>query len=176
MTMARIVNISFFVGDINIPNTSKPEVAESLQLFIDKYEEELLNQLLGNELYHLVVDPIPTQYDERFQKLVYGDAAANWRGLVYDYGTPTQYSLIAYYIYWWWLKNKYIWNSGIGTVRPKGSSVDVMSPALPMIEAWNTFSEQVGELYDYMRYYSDVYPEWEPYNLWQFNKVNDFDI
>lgn len=172
--MANLVDTSFFVGDINIANTSKPEVAQSVNLFISKYENELLIQILGIDLYDQM-KANPTE--ERFQKLINGDKDFNWRGLVYTYnGSETKYSLIAYYVYWWWVKDKYIWNSGVGTIRPKPSEGEIMSPALKMMESWNTFSDQAYELTTYIRLNSDVYYEWTPYCLSDFEKVNDFDI
>lgn len=167
-----LTDISFFVGDINIPNTSKPEVNQSVNMFIGKYETELLIQMFGADLYQsYVADPTTP----RFQLLLKGDPDLNWRGLTYTIN-DVPYSLIAYYIYWWWIKDKYIWNSGVGTIRTKPNQAEIMSPALKMVEAWNTFSDQVAEFICYMTENSDVFPEWQPYNMWHFNKVNDFDI
>lgn len=171
----RLIDYTFFVGEINIPNSSKAEVKSKLNLFIDKYEKELLQQLLGYPLWKLYdADPTP----QRFQDLINGVDYDNshWRGLVYMSG-ENKFSMIAYYIYYWWMKDQQIWNSGVGTLRPKGDTSEIMPIYLKQMEAWNTFSTQVGELVDYMNNSeTSSYPEWIPVNLWQFAYINDFDI
>lgn len=174
-----LIDSSFFVGEINIPNTNKPEVQAELNHFIAKYESELLNHLLGNELYASYLADVDGE--QRFQDLIngvsYNDGIDYWRGLIYSYnGGLTMHSMIAYYTYWFWMKDKSSWNSGIGVVRPEGDKAKPISPALKMTAAWNTFSEQVGEFLQFMNASVDVYPEWQPIYMYQFEKINDFDI
>lgn len=169
--MSNLINPSFFVGDINIPNTSKLEVAESLNVFISKYEKDLLIKMLGYSLWKSY-DTDPTT--ERFVNLING--VDEWRGLVYDISDTVKGSVIAYYVYCWWLKDKQTWNSGIGVVRPKGDQVDVMPIHIKMVDAWNTCSSIVGEFISYMSDSDDIYPEWNPCELWQLRPINDFDI
>jgi hypothetical protein len=169
--MPNLIDSSFFVGDINIPNTSKPEVAESLNLFIAKHETELLKQLFGYELWKSYNTDATTP---RFFSLINGED--DWRGLVYNISLDVKGSLIAYYVYWFWMKDKQIWNSGYGTVRPKGDQTEVMPVYLKLMEAWNTFSKQACEFISYIGNNKDIYPEWSPINLWEFNTINDFDI
>jgi len=169
--MPNLIDTTFFVGEINIPNTSKPEVAESLELFIAKYEEELLLKLLGYELYKAYKDD-PSE--RRFTDLVSG--TKEWRGLVYAISPTVDGSLIAYYVYTWWLKDKHVWNSGVGTVRAKGDATEVMPISLKMTEVWNMFSHQVTEFCTFMEVNKVDYPEWSNVNLWQFRVINEFDI
>jgi|SRR5678815_4098121 hypothetical protein len=173
-----LIDTSFFVGEINIPNAQKPEVKESLELFIAKGEQQLLRQLFGHELYVSYAADSTTQ---RFQDLIYGEDFDYWRGLIYDI-TPSsgtnivRGSLIADYIYTWWIKDKQLWNSGVGIVRPKGDNSEVMPISLKIMNAWNQFSHQVYEFVFFMNANIDVYPEWSPINLWEFRVINDFDI
>lgn len=173
--MPNLVDASFFVGDINIPNTQKPEIAESLNIFISRYEKELLIHLFGFELYNsYLLDPST----DRFVKIINGSVDDNWRGLVYNITDTVKGSLIAYYVYNFWLKDKHVWNSGVGTVRAKGNVTDVMPVAIKMTDAWNEFSRQVLEFSYYMGQdgNADVYPEWQSWGLCSFRKTNDFDI
>lgn len=45
------INSSYFIGDLNIPHTSSPEVAATLNTLISQREKEYLTRLLGYELY-----------------------------------------------------------------------------------------------------------------------------
>jgi len=169
--MPNLIDVSFFVGDINIPNTSKPEIEESLNLFIAKHEKQLLKQMLGYELWTSFDEDDTTQ---RFVDLI--DGIGEWQGLVYNISDTVKGSLIAYYVYCYWIKDKQIWNSGIGTVRPKGDSAEIMPIYMKYMEAWNTCSAQMGEFVIYMENNLDIYPEWSPVDLWMLRPVNDFDL
>lgn len=46
-----LIDSSYFVGAINIPNTAKTEISERLTWFINKYEPRILTDILGYELY-----------------------------------------------------------------------------------------------------------------------------
>jgi hypothetical protein len=178
-----IVDETFFVGEINIPNTSKPEIKNSLTIFIEKYESELLTDLLGKELFNLVED---ARGDDRIYVLILGTdkytvdgLVGSWRGLNYSYGsgvTGQTYSLIAYYIYWWWMKDKQIWGSGVGTSRVKPQNAEVMPIYMKLITAWNKFSEETLELYNFLSANQSIYPEWCSNSIWAYTKINDFDI
>jgi hypothetical protein len=175
--MPNLIDTSFFVGEINIPNTGKLEIQESLTHFITKYEQDLLQQLFGYELWKSYnADNTTPRFAYIINGVEYDNGTKNWRGLIYANGT-TKLSLIANYIYYQWMKDKEIWNSGIGVVRPTPNQAIVMSPGLKMVEAWNDMSEQICEFYDYMNFSkNDVYPEWSTFGLWQFKRTNDFDI
>ena len=42
-----LIDLSFFVGDIVIPNTERTTISERLSWFISRYEKECLISLLG---------------------------------------------------------------------------------------------------------------------------------
>jgi hypothetical protein len=176
--MANLIDESFFIGEINIPNTGKPEIKESLDVFINKYEKELMQRLLGIQLWKIYdIDSTSLRFTDLINGVDYttGSYYYSWRGLVW--GTaPNKHSLIANYIYWHWIKDKEIWNSGIGTIRATPNQAISISPGLKMSTTWNQFSYQVAEFNHYMSSSLSVYPEWQPFNLWEFRTVNDFDI
>jgi len=169
--MANLIDITFFVGEINIPNTSKPEIAESLELFIAKYEPEFIRKLFGNEMYASYLNA-PT--DPRFTEIINGKD--NWRGLVYPISDSVDGSPIANYIYTMWLKDKHVWNSGVGTVRSKGDGTEVMPISFKMTEMWNQMSRQIVEFQTFMSDKSEIYPDYSPYDIWEFRRINEFDI
>jgi len=174
--MANLVTSDFFVVEIGIPNISKQEINESLNVFIGKYEQEVLFALFG---YELLKSYNADSTTDRFLKIVNGteyyDGTKKWNGLVYKIN-DINFSLIANYIYYYWLRDKHIWNSGIGTIRPAPNQAVNISPGLKMVSAWNSFSSDVCEFIDYMNNSTEIYPEWNSVNIWKFRRTNDFDI
>lgn len=55
-----IISASDFVHEYNIPNRTKPEIAEDINWFISKYEPQLLVELLGADLYSLLKAGLPS--------------------------------------------------------------------------------------------------------------------
>lgn len=85
-----LIDRSYFVGNINIPNTHRPEIQERLDLFIETYEPELLQDLLGYPLYKAFMDGLQgAPVDQKWTSLLEGVEYTNesnrltkWRGLV----------------------------------------------------------------------------------------------
>lgn len=48
--MAKLININFFEGDLYIPQKSEPSVTAMLNRYIDKYEQEYFQKVLGYDL------------------------------------------------------------------------------------------------------------------------------
>src|SRR5258708_7552534 len=100
--MPNIIDSSFFVGELNVPNSEQSAVLERLNLFISKYEFQCLNGILGYELYKALTNS-PT--DERMVDLLDGKeftsncgVKSKWIGLKHD----TNQSLIANFVYYYW--------------------------------------------------------------------------
>lgn len=85
-----LIDRSYFVGDINIPNTDRIEIQERLDLFIETYESELLPDLLGYPLYKAFMQGLQgAPVDQKWTDLLEGVEYTNqsnrltkWRGLV----------------------------------------------------------------------------------------------
>lgn len=91
--MSYLINQSFFVRDLVIPNTGNAAVLETINSFIAKYEPQCLSKILGYELYKAfgtessqrMVDLLGgVEYTNQFGKL------AKWQGLVH--GNTVDYS------------------------------------------------------------------------------------
>jgi hypothetical protein len=173
-----LITPSFFFGEINIPNSDSTDISESIEASIAFNEPECLKKILG---YDLAVLVDTTSTDQRIIDLIQGvsyvDSAnktKKWRGLIYQSG-GLNFSLIAFYIYYFYMKDKAIWNSGTGTVVPEGNVAMAVSPGFKMMNAYNIFVRQNRELYDFMISSEDVYPEYDV-SFSTFRTVNDFDI
>lgn len=88
-----LIDISYFVGDLTIPNTDKVTVLERVNWYIQKYEQEFLRKMLGYPLYKAFITGLnvtpPAIPAQRFIDILYGKEYTNlqgyltqWRGLI----------------------------------------------------------------------------------------------
>jgi hypothetical protein len=174
-----LIDQKYFVGELDIPNTDRPEVQERLNLFIAKYENELLYDLFGYQLHRdflagLEVNPIAekwtnlrdgVEYTNRYGRLT------KWRGLI----TPDRYeSPIASYVYYFWNKDTYTQSVGIGEVKTKAENATVVSPMYKMIRAWNEMVKAVHELRYFLDDPSMSYAGWSSFYSQRLARKYDF--
>lgn len=85
-----LIDRTYFIGELNIPNTHTTEIGGLLDLFIEKYETKFLNELLGYELYKafkagLLEDPINQKWTDLIEGVEYTDLQEKtrfWPGLL----------------------------------------------------------------------------------------------
>lgn len=189
-----LIDKSYFVGELNIPNTDKPYILQRLALFINKLEPGLLQDILGYELYKAYsvgtasydADGSNSLIAGRWIDLIEGkeytgtdNKLHKWKGLVYEHADQL-YSLIANYIYWHWIKDQTTQTVGLGETASTAENAQLVSPATKMVNAWNEMSEQIHQLFKFLRANKDTYPEWDSdYGhkmLYKYGKVNTFGI
>jgi len=183
--MSNIVNLSFFVGDINIPNTGQPAVGTRVTEYINKYEPECLLKLLGYPLYKVFGSETSQRMADLLDGVEYVDYEGYtqyWKGLKHD----TTQSLIAYYIFYHWLKDTHTQVIGMGTTSVnKGDGSVVVIPMERMVSTWNSFSEEGHECLAFLWNQTDiygyrVYPEFTSYQFqksWLFSgMMNTFAL
>src|SRR5579863_7347288 len=87
------IDASYFVADLNIPNSDNAAVLETITWFIQKYEPMFLEKALGYPLYKAfaagmnVIPPVTP--DIRFLNILYGTEyidlnglTKKWKGLI----------------------------------------------------------------------------------------------
>lgn len=176
--MPFIINQSFFVGDLNIPNlssaTAGTAILERLNVFIAKYEPQCLLQILGYPLYKVFTPESSARMTDLLDGAEYVDAAGNiqkWQGLVHD-----DLSLIAAYIYYFYQQASASQSTGINTQIPKGAAgATPTSPVVKMVDAWNFFSKEVEDMLFFLWMKKDidgnrVYPE---FSASQYHKTKN---
>lgn len=166
-----LINSSFFVRDIYIPNTNNLPTLAKINLFIQKHESECLNKILGYKMYSI----LKTEPSSRVNDLVYGTGFHSpsnferyWNGIVHD----TDISLIANYVYYQILKSDASQNSGRGVKISKHESGEGFSSADKMVSAWKFFASETREMCCFLwnKRVGDVttgdrvYPEFTPNN------------
>jgi hypothetical protein len=85
-----LIDRTYFVGELNIPNASQAAIGSAIDLFIEQYEDQLLNDVLGYTLYKalkagLQVVPVAQKWTDLIEGVEYTDLAnktRKWQGLV----------------------------------------------------------------------------------------------
>lgn len=85
-----LIDRTYFVGELSIPNTSTTAIGSLVDLFIEKYEEKFLQSVLGYSLYKafkagLLVVPVAQQWTDLIEGVEYTDLNNQvrlWKGLV----------------------------------------------------------------------------------------------
>lgn len=85
-----LIDRTYFVGELSIPNTSQAAIGSAVDLFIEQYEDKLLNEVLGYTLYKalkagLQDAPVAQKWTDLIEGVEYTDLAnktRKWQGLV----------------------------------------------------------------------------------------------
>lgn len=89
-----LINASYFVADLNIPNSDQPEIAEKINWYIAKYEPKCLQHILGYPLYKALINAINEvddlmTLDQRYKNILFGTEYTGfngftkyWKGLI----------------------------------------------------------------------------------------------
>lgn len=174
--MASIIDYTYFIRDLNIPNVtgiSGTPQNDELQSFIDRYEPECLENLLGYELYKLFQSEVSDRMSWLKSGTEYSTSSGSlrkWSGLVYD----PKVSLIASYVYFKVMQNRASYTTGVSQSVIATEGGQTVSPALKMVDAWSFFSESVRKmgLYIWTKNETDnLYPEFD-YN--QLDRLHEF--
>lgn len=132
----QLIDITYFVGEINVANTDQLPVRERLELFIKKYEKRFLTQLLGEAVYNefmtgLQVIPVLQKWEDLKDKLVDDD---------------TKESPVANYVYYFYMRDNYTQTVGVGEVKAKAENSVMSNNDAKMVRAWNEMVLWVDDL------------------------------
>jgi hypothetical protein len=174
--MPTLINQTFFVGDIVIPNLQAQSELERITLFINKYEPDCLVKILGYPLYKLFGSESSQRMTDLLSGAEYTDGNGDtqkWNGLVHD----SVLSLIASYIYFYYQENQKAQTSGAGTVIQKPEAGTAYSPADKMAKAWNFFSKEVLSMTSFLWLKKDlsgvrVYPEFSFHQFCETRRIS----
>ena len=154
-----IIDYTYFAGDINIAQLGQQAVQDNLQVFIEKYEPSLLQELLGYQLYTdfiagLEVDPIDQKWIDLRDGVEYTGkhGKTKWIGLA-----NKKRSLIANYVYYQYMRGEAEITVGSGVVTPDVENATRVSPINLQVRAWNEMVDLNIELLKYLDSKQDVY-------------------
>lgn len=194
----RLIDDDYMIRDISIPNLNTSGSLAEFNADVDKYQKEVLKKVLGFELYSLfITDP---SSEQRFIDIRDGKSFTfdfNGKTITREYvglQNDELESLIAYYVYFWAVRNRATYTSGIGEVLPNAENSQRVSPSDKLRWAWNNFVElsgvtcdyfnkfdlssynfanDEGSLYNFLLANKEIYPEWE---FTPTDKINLFNI
>jgi hypothetical protein len=171
-----LIDVSYFVGNLNVPNTGDSAIAETVNWFIGKYEAIFLQKALGYPLYKAY---LAAPDDQRFLDIINGKEytdhqgyTAKWNGLIEivvpgvpasgsDPEVPAQKeSIIANFVYYWYQRYNVTQTTGIGEIRTEGENAIIVSPRKKMVSAWNEIHSKMKTLLEFIDANQTAYPEW----------------
>jgi hypothetical protein len=167
-----LIDSTYFQLEINIPDSDYND----LSAYITRYEKEILIKLLGYELWKLVDAYDSSTSPQRIKDIVEGKEyelsdgeLIKWNGLK----NSDKISLIAYYVYYWYLRNNATSLQGIGVVKQKGENSNIANMNMKISAAWNRLQELYYSAYEFLSENESDYEEWEFSNL---GSVNNWDL
>lgn len=175
-----LIDISYFTGEINIPNTDKR--VNSYNADIARYEKEILLSLLGYELYTDFIAGLaaPDPIDQKWLNLRDGveydfeyrgnTIKMKWGGLI----NADKISLIAYYCYYKIRKRDVSLTTSVNEVRGKLENSETVNETRKIINSYRLMLDLYGETecaengFNYTRdqteYFDKYMAEYDTYN------------
>ncbi len=175
-----LIDSTYFVLEISLPEGTYNTISEH----VDRYERDILIQLLGYDLYKLVAEYDSGTSPQRIKDIVEGkeytdgDYTVDWPGLV----NAEKNSILAYYVYIQYVKNYSAMFTNIGVTAPAAEGGQVVGPAgliqragykLRELAGYPLQDALVGSLYNFLAYHESDYPEWV-FN--EYRPPNMFDV
>lgn len=177
--MSDLTDSTYFKKEINIPDSDYSD----LDAYITRYEKEILQRLLGYSLWKLV-NASPTS-PTRIKELVSGKEytissgdTIKWNG----FQNSDKISLIAYYVYYWWVRNRTTTLQTTGVMKLQSENSIAGSTAMKISAAWERLeelygypgqSENVASCYNFLKAHESDYSEWV---FRPIGNVNAFDL
>lgn len=158
--MANLIDESYFVRGLILPQLGQSEVSENVLSYITRYERVFLTKALGYEFSKLM---LASPSAARFASLIGGaeytikDVVSKWEGFT----NTSKVSPIANYVYYQYLADSAENVVGIGTTQNKAENAMVVSPINKMVMAWSDMRSQLKHLYGYLYANQSAYPEFD---------------
>ena len=185
-----LIDTSYFVAQLNIPNTDVTENIESLNWFIDKYEVEIMRDCLGVDLYRDFMTALgqksdgtgysnvtggkadSTKMDQKWVNLLNGleytglDARKHkWPGFIsLNDDTQPKKSLLANFVYYYWMLNNASHSMGATEAVVNAENAISISNNRKTMFAWNEAVNAIHELIWYLDF--SVYTDYTFYSNW----------
>ena len=172
-----IIDSTYFINDISLP-TDEGNYLNKLNYWITKVEKKILIDCLGYELWSLFNAELPTPTTARYTAILDGAEYTNSNGYL-DYwnglANTDKESFLAYFTYFYYVKNAQKSASGQGTTSNLFENADKADPSELLKTAYNSGYDLYYKLYDYLLVNIDTYPEWH-FTEKEKEKVNIFNI
>ena len=180
-----LIDKTYFIGELDIPNTNNTSVAERLNHFIVKHEREFLISILGYELYTefaaglaaTTVDSLWTDLRDGAEYYDDRDRLYKWDGLR---NATTKQSIIANYVYFHFMRDQATQTTGLGEMTNVAENAVRVSANHKMCRAWNEMYHAIGSLIHFLTVNADYYDTWDKgtaYNiLYAYSPINNLGL
>lgn len=176
--MANIIDISFFYGELEIPQKTEDSVILSVNRFIQTYESKFLNELFGYQLYKDFIDNQDASkyidlvegkeytYQERLRKYqglkieIVPAVGLSYIDLLEGRNFAKYASPIANYIYIQYMKYTYSVSTSTGEKIVDAQNAKEASVGHKIITAWNQMVEWNNEVARFLIANKSDYFEW----------------
>jgi len=173
-----IIDYSYFIREINIPQLSQPSVSEALDLFIEKYQAKFLKEVFGIELAKLIdvylATPEGDPIEERIQSIVegiefvYEGNTEVWTGL----RNESKISPVSNFVFYWYVTDGVTFLSQTGEAGMTSENSYKVSVNDRLVFVWNEMIELMKSLQKLLE--NGDYPEYKP--LFKFEVQNRFNL
>lgn len=169
-----LIDQTYFNFDISLPAGNYSD----LPGWIDRFESELLRNLLGDALSQLVLNYDSETSEQRIKDIVEGkefeidDSVIMWNGLV----NSEKKSLIAYYVYTQYLRYNVTTTTPTGERKSKNEN---SNPADQSFKMWRAHRKYFGEAQTLLSFIDEnieLYPEFVQPEFIPGGNLNAFDI
>lgn len=154
-----IIDSTYFIEDRLIPNLGAGAGKINIDRLIQGEVHSLLESVLGYTAYKDLVENLTDkgetkpETDVKWKELIEGkeytkdDKIRYFKGLKYQVGTSKN-SLLAYYVFYKWIKQNVSQNSGVGgeVVLTSKNAINVGLTA-KLVDVWNKFWTLIGHGY-----------------------------
>jgi hypothetical protein len=148
----QIIDVSYFIGEINIAQVDTPAVSSRLNVFINKYVPLVLNELLGYSVAKEFLEavaaapgvPLPEKWADLLNGKIYqvGGVEYNWIG----FANAAKQSLLANFVWYRYAVDNVNQTVGAGNVKPLFENAEQASVAFKTETVWNEAVKWVESL------------------------------
>lgn len=164
------INKSYFIGEVDIPNTDYEDVIGLIDKLIKEHEPKFLQDILGYDLYKQFITGLAATTPEQkwidlrdgkeFQAL--DGRLYKWEGFKND---TTLQSPIAEYVFFKWVKLTHSQSTNNGQVKTENENSSAFSPRYKMVSVWNSMVEKNWILYQFLQANQLVYTPFTSYGF-----------
>lgn len=160
-----ITDYTYFTKRLNLPQVGNSAGRKDVNDYIEQYEREYLQCVLGRDLWQILSDQtegsgLPT--DERILNLLEG-AEFTLHGKVYYWGgfkNEEKISPIANYVFYQYVDERQIDFTLVGNVKSTTENNRVEDATPRLVYAWNRMVDMNRILFNYLKANKTLFPEW----------------
>ena len=168
-----LIDKTYFTLDLHLPDDLQ---YGDLTQYITRYEPEIIKKIFGYELAKQVIAYNPETTADPIKSLVEGAEyededghVQEWPGLV----NSSKQSIIACYVYYWYLRAKVTKTTEIGEKRAAGENNVDAEYGIKQMAAWNKMLAMVESMSAYIETVQELLEIYRPTDL---GSVNAFDL